>query len=83
MAAPFCIPTNSAQGFQFPYLLPNTYYFLFSCRNDLLTSLEAMPIRRGGLGPGGKGWLQTTPLTAQFSADSCVAGGTQVLCHPQ
>ena len=40
------------------------------CRNDLLTSLEAMPIRRGGLGPGGKGWLQTTPLTAHFFADS-------------
>ena len=33
MAAPFCIPTNSAQGFQFLYILPNTYYdyYLFIC----------------------------------------------------
>lgn len=27
--APFYIPTNSAQVFQFFYILTNTYYFLF------------------------------------------------------
>ena len=29
MAAPFYIPTNSAQRFQFLHILPNTCYFLF------------------------------------------------------
>ena len=27
-ATPFYIPTNSAQGFQFPHILTNTCYFL-------------------------------------------------------
>lgn len=40
-----------------------------SSRNYLLTSLEGVPIRTGGRGPGGEGWFQTIPLTLQFSAD--------------